>query len=157
MAWAIAAVVTILLVLFLLDRRTAALVLALALAVGGAVWAFTGSQWFWRSEPAGSVTASATVGADGCEDAQQPIRVEFHNSSERQVERVSFELAARHKDHSSVVYRAFLRSDRILQPGEVAVACYGILPHGFLPPRPLNPDLATYQWSIEISLVDFVS
>jgi hypothetical protein len=155
MAWAIAAVATLAVVFLVLNRRAAAAVLGLALVLGGVLWLVTEQDLLRRSEERQAVTARAAIDASACADPGQPILVEFHNGTGRVVERVSFELTARLKGHSSISYRAFLRSDRIIEPGEAAIVCYGILPHGFAAPRPVNPDLTTYDWEAGITLVNF--
>src|SRR5690606_16240043 len=155
MVWAAAAALALAIILFLLNRRTASVVLAVALVLGGVLWLVTEREDRERTAQKEAVTARAAVDAAACPDPRQPIMVEVHNGNERPVERLSFDLTARLKGHSSISYRAFLRSDRIIGPGETAVTCYGILPHGFAAPRPANPDLETYEWSVEISLVGF--
>ena len=155
MVWAAAAAIAIVLVLFLLNRRAASVVLVVALVLGGVLWLLTEREDRERTARKEAVTARAAVDAAACPDPGRPIMVEFHNGNERAVERLSFDLTARLKGYSSISYRAFLRSDRIVGPGATAVTCHGILPHGFAAPRPVNPDLEAYEWSVEISLVGF--
>lgn len=154
MAWAVAAAVTLVVVLFLLNRRAAAAVVALAVVLGGVLWFVTDSGTRERAQQRQALTARAAIDPAACADPAQPIMVEFQNGNDRPVVRLSFELTARLQGHSSVAYRAILRSDRIMEPGETAVVCYGLLPHGFAAPRPVNPDLTSYDWAVELSLVD---
>ena len=154
MAWAVAAAVTLTVVLFLLNCRAAAAVLALAVGLGAVLWFVTDSGTRQRAQERQALAARAAINPGVCTDPGQPIMVEFHNGNDRPVVRLSFELTARLKGHSSIAYRAILRSDRIIEPGDTAVVCYGILPHGFAAPRPVNPDLTDYDWAVELSLVD---
>lgn len=153
MAWAIA--IAVLIFLFLLHRRLAYLVMVLALAVGTVLWFTTEKETKIQTARKDAVSARVAIDAEACPDPGQPIMVEFSNGNDRAVERLSFDLTAREKGQSPIRYRAFLRNDRILEPGQALVTCYGILPHGFLSPRPQTIDLHAYEWAAEISLVSF--
>ena len=155
MAWAVAAAIAVVLLVYVLNRRAAAVVLAVALLVGGTLWLVTEREERQRSAQKEAITTRAAADGSACPDPGQPMMVEFHNGNEQPVERMSFDLTARLKGHSSISYRAFLRSDRIISPGETAIVCYGILPHGFTPPRPAVIDFDAYEWSVQISLVSF--
>nr|CAD6416910.1 hypothetical protein REQ54_01637 [Rhizobium sp. Q54] len=155
MAWAAAAAIAVVLLLYRLNRRAAFAVLAAALVVGGVLWLVTEREERQSSALKEAITARAAADASACPDPGRPMMVKFHNGNDRPVARMSFGLTARLKGHSTISYRAFLRSDRVIEPGGTAVLCYGILPHGFVPPRPAVIDLSAYEWSVQISLVSF--
>src|SRR5690606_33145994 len=136
MAWAAAAAIAVVLLLYLLNSRLASALLAVVLVVGGVLWLATEREGRQRNAQKEAITTRAAADASTCPDPGRPMMVACHNGNEQPVERISFDLTARPKGHSSVSYRAFLRSDLIIGPGETAVVCYGILPHGFAAPRP---------------------
>jgi len=153
MAWATA--IAILVFLFLLHRRLAYFALALALAVGTMLWFTTEKEAGRRTAEKQAISARAGLDADACPDPVRPIMVEFTNGSDRAVERLSFNLTAKLKGHSTIGYRAFLRNDSIMEPGQSSVTCYATLPHGFSSPRPQTINLDDYEWSVDISLATF--
>lgn len=154
---ALAAAVAILLVglLFLFNRRAAYSALALVAIIGITVAVATALQPSTRQNSKEAVTAKVSVDPVNCTDATQPIAVEFLNGNDAPVQRLSFSLLGRVKGHSSVAYRGFLRDDTIIEPGQAAVTCHGLLPLGFAPPRPATIIPEDYDWSVDISLVDF--
>lgn len=154
---ALAAAVAILLVglLFLFNRRAAYPALALVAIIGVTVAVATALQPSTRQNTKEAVTAKASVDPAVCPDGSKPVAIEFLNGNKTPVQRVSFSLLGRVEGHSSIAYRGFLRDDKIIAPGQVSVTCYGLLPLGFAPPRPATIKPDDYDWSVNISLVDF--
>jgi hypothetical protein len=155
MPWAAATAILLVIVLFYLNRRVAAIVLAVAVIVGGVLWVVTERQTKERTARKEAVAATAAVNMEACPDPSRPIMVEFQNQSDQTVERLSFELAGRLRGHSSISYRAFLRDDKIISPGQSSMTCYGVLPHGFSSAGRDSDDPSDYEWSVRISLVSF--
>lgn len=155
MAWAVAAALALAAVLFLLNRLAAYVALVAAIVIGGVLWFLTDNEDRERTLQKQAVVARAAIDPQICPDPARPIMVELHNGNERPVERLSFDLTARLKGHSSVSYRAFLRSDRIVQSGETVALCYGVLQRGFFGPQPDAVGLQDYEWMADISLVEF--
>jgi hypothetical protein len=155
MAWAIAALVALAAVLFLKNRLAAYVALAAAVVIGGVLWFLTDSEDRERTQQREAVVTRAAIDPATCPDPAKPIMVEFQNGNDRPLLRLTFDLTARLKGHSSISYRAFLRSDRIVAPGETVAVCYGILPRGFSGPQPESADLQDYEWMADISLVEF--
>jgi xanthosine utilization system XapX-like protein len=154
---ALAAAVAILLVglLFLFNRRAAYPALALVAIIGMTVAVATALQPSTRQNSKEAVTAKVAADPVACTDPSKPMAIEFLNGNQASVQRVSFSLIGRVKGHSSVAYRGFLRDDTIIAPGQAAVTCHGLLPLGFAPPRPATITPEDYDWSVDISLVDF--
>jgi hypothetical protein len=154
---ALAAAVAILLVglLFLFNRRAAYPALGLVAIIGITVAIATALQPSTRQNTREAVTAKVSVDPANCSDPSKPIAIEFLNGNQAAVQRVSFSLLGRVKGHSSVAYRGFLRDDTIIEPGQAALTCHGLLPLGFAPPRPATITPEDYDWSVDISLVDF--
>ncbi|MBO3759978.1 hypothetical protein J5J10_09295 [Ciceribacter sp. L1K23] len=155
MAWALAAAVLIVLILALLSRRAAAIVIAVALVVGGVVWLVTDRQDEERAAEMSAVTARADINPGICADPARPVLVAFTNAADRPVLKLSFDLTARLRGHSTLAYRAFLRSDRIIAPGETVTTCQATLTRGFTGPTPESTDLADYEWMAAVTLVEF--
>jgi hypothetical protein len=154
MAWAAATAVVAIVILLLLNRRAGYVVLSAVVIIGLGIWmavAIRGPQPTAKD----GLSAHASVDAEACSDPAKPIAIEFHNGNDRPIERSSFSLIARPTGHSTIAYRAFLRDDKIIAPGQSSVSCFGLLPHGFTPPRPQSIDLHDYDWSVEVSLVTF--
>lgn len=154
---ALAAAVAILLVglLFLFNRRAAYPALALVAIIGITVAIATALQPSTRQNTKEAVTAKVSVDPVACTDPSKPVAIEFLNGNDAAVQRVSFSLLGRMTGHSSVAYRGFLQDDTIIEPGQAAVTCHGLLPLGFAPPRPATIIPEDYDWSVDISLVDF--
>ncbi len=154
---ALASAVAVLLVglLFLFNRRAAYPALALVAIIGIIVAVATALQPSTRESTKEAVTAKATLDPLACPDPSRSIAIEFVNGNDAAVQRVSFSLLGRVKGHSSIAYRGFLRDDTIIAPGQASVTCYGLLPLGFVPPRPATITPEDYEWSVDISLVDF--
>ena len=155
MLWAAAAAIGVVAILFFISRKVAYVVFAATAVIGCIAWVITKEDSTQKSNEKQAVTGIATIDAEACPDPGRPITIEFRNDGNRPVERLSFELTARLKGHSSVAYRAFLRSDKIIEPGQASTTCYGVLPHGFAPPRPETIDFPAYDWAVDISLVGF--
>ncbi len=155
MVWAVAASTAVLVLVFALNRRLSYLLFGIVLITGVTLWVVTERDRRQSTAQREALFARATSDAGACPDPDLPLLVEFRNGGERMVEQISFELTARKKGQSSVAYRAFLRDDKIVGPGETSVTCYGLLPHGFTNPRPVSVNLEDYDWTVDISLVSF--
>jgi hypothetical protein len=136
MAWAAAVAILAVGVLSFYNRRASLIALIVFLVVGGIIAVATVLQPSPRQNAKEAVVAAASVDPAACPAPQKPIRIEFRNGNDGVVQRSSFSLIGRVPGHSSIVYRGFLRDDKIIAPGETAVTCYGLLPLGFAPPRP---------------------
>lgn len=156
MAWTSAIAFLVIGLAFLIDRRIGAGLAALAALVAAIVFVPT---FFGHAERGGrtdAVIASARLDAEACRDPGMPILIELKNGNDRAaVKRLSFTLLGRLKGQTSVAYRAFLREDRVLAAGETSRICHALLPHAFAPPRPEEIIPGNYDWSVDLSLVDF--
>jgi xanthosine utilization system XapX-like protein len=157
MAWTAAVAILLVGLLFIFNRRFAYPALALVAIVGIVVAVATLLQPSARQNSKEAVTAKTSVDQRACPDVSKPIAIEFVNGNNTAVQRVSFSLIGRVKEHSSIAYRGFLRDDKIIAPGEASVTCQGLLPLGFAPPRPSTIKPEDYDWSVDISLVDFAT
>lgn len=157
MAWAAAIAILSVGLLFIFNRRAAYPALALVAIVGIIVAVATALQPSARENTKDAVTAVVSIDPAACTDPAKPVAIEFRNDNGTAVQRLSFSLLGRVEGHSSIAYRGFLRDDKIIEPGQTSVTCYGLLPLGFVPPRPetINPE--AYEWSVDISLVDFAT
>lgn len=155
MAWAAAVAILLVGLLFIFNRRAAYPALALVAIIGITVAVATALQPSTRQNTKEAVTTKVSLDAAACPDPSKPIAIEFLNGNDAAVQRLSFSLLGRIKGHSSVAYRGFLRDDKIIAPGQTSMTCYGLLPLGFAPPRPAAITPGDYDWSVDISLVDF--
>jgi hypothetical protein len=156
MAWTSAIAFLVIGLAFLINRRIGAGLAALAAVVAAIVFVPTFFEHSQREGRADAVLASARLDAEACRDPGMPILIELKNGNDRAaVQRLSFTLLGKLKGQTSVSYRAFLREDRILAAGETARVCHALLPHAFAPPRPEEIIPANYEWSVDLSLVDF--
>lgn len=140
---------------FLIDRRIGYGLAALAAIVAAIVLIPTVFDHGQRGSRTEAIIASVTLDAQACPDPALPILIELKNGNDRAVQRLSFTLFGMLKGQATVSYRAFLREDRVLPAGQTARACHGLLPHGFAPPRPQTIIPGNYDWSVDLSLVDF--
>ncbi len=157
MAWAAAVAILAVGLSFLVNRRAAYIVIAAVAVLGGILALATVLQEPQRGGRMDAVSARAAIDPSACPDPATPILVELKNGNESAVQRVSFGLVGKLKGHSSISYRGFLRDDKIIEPGQTSKTCYALLPLGFAPPRPEPIVPANYDWSVDISLVDFTN
>jgi hypothetical protein len=155
MAWAAAGAILLVGLLSLYNRRAAMILLAAVAAISGIIGIAIELQPSIRENAKEAVVATASVDPAACPDPASPIKVEFRNDNDGALQRLSFSLIGRLEGHSSIAYRGFLRDDKIIEPGGSTVTCYGLLPHGFAAPRPDAIRPLDYEWSVDISLVDF--
>lgn len=155
MAWAAAVAILLVGLLFLFNRRAAYPALALVAIIGITVALAIALQPSTRENTKDAITAKVSIDPAACTDPSKQLAVEFLNGNNTAVQRVSFSLIGRLKGHSSIAYRGFLRDDTIIAPGQASVTCQGLLPLGFAPPRPARINTEDYDWSVDISLVDF--
>jgi hypothetical protein len=155
MAWAAAAAILAVGISFLFNRRAAYFLIAAIAVLGGILILATVLQNPQRGDRRDAVSATAIVDPAACPDPAMPISVEVRNDNDNAVQRISFSLVGKLKGHSSVSYRGFLRDDKIIGHGQTSKTCYALLPLGFTQPRPQTIVPGDYDWSVDISLVDF--
>ncbi|MGE6739915.1 hypothetical protein ACQKGC_06535 [Allorhizobium pseudoryzae] len=155
MAWTAAIAFLVIGLVFLTNRRIGYAVAALCALVAAIVLVPTLFDRGQRGSRTEAIFASATLDAQACPDPSRPILIELKNGGERGVRRLSFTLLGTVKGQASVSYRAFLHEDRQLPAGQTARICHGLLPHGFAPPRPQTIIPGNYDWTVDLSLVDF--
>jgi hypothetical protein len=153
MVWVIGAAVVA--ILFLYSRRVGlAAVAALAVLYVG-LWLMSG-QINSAAPTNQSVTLVASSAGETCKVPGAPVSVTFTNNANRRLLATSFTLSARQAGHSSLIYRATLRSDKIIEPGGSWTECYGLNPLSFSE-RDVHYNPSDLEWSAEVSLSRFAS
>lgn len=124
MAWLLAAIILALLVIGF-TRRTLwvlALLVALVFASVGVYLAWDRSQQ--RQREALDAALVMTVAHDGCAP-DLPLHVTLHNTSDREMQAVTFDLAGLREGHSIPLYRTRgYVADKILPPGGAWDECF---------------------------------
>lgn len=151
MAWALGAVAVIM--IFLLSRKAGVAMIALLSLVYLGLWLFYDEQSAGMPSN-GSVAITVSSDARLCPTPGEPISVVFENTSDKPLENAAFTLIAKKSGHSSVIYRALLRSDKIIAPGDSYSTCYGLNPRSFANSTETY-DPRNLDWSAEISLAKF--
>jgi hypothetical protein len=82
------------------------------------------------------------------------VAVTFTNKAQKPLLQISFSLLAREIGHSSVIYRAYLRSDKIINPTETYIGCYALNELAFTN-RTEKYDPRNLDWAAEISTTEF--
>jgi hypothetical protein len=157
MAWAAAVAILAVGISYLINRRSAYALAAAIGVLGGILLLASVLQTPQRGPSVDSVSATAAFDPTTCSDPATPILVELRNQNETAVQRLSFTLVGQLKGHSSVSYRGSLRDDKIIEAGHTSRTCYALRPLGFAPPRPETIVPEDYDWSVDISLIDFAS
>jgi hypothetical protein len=153
MAWIIGAVIVIGIFWFSVRAGAAAAIFLALLYLF--LW-FVSGQQSSRVPSTRDLVVSANSSSEQCRSANEPVAVTFTNNADKPLLEISFSLVAREKGHSSILYRAFLRSDRIIQPGESFTGCYGLNPLSFAD-RTANFQPQKLDWATEVSLTRFES
>lgn len=151
MAWAIGTVAVVVIILF--SRKAGLAAVAFLSLVYFGLWIFSNQQG--TAIPSNrTVEIAASSDPTLCPAAGEPVSVVFKNNADKPLENASFSLTARKSGHSSVVYRASLRSDKIIAPGDSYSTCYGLNPRSFaISTEAYDP--RSLDWFAEISLAKF--
>lgn len=151
MAWALGAFAVVL--IFLLSRKAGVAAIIFLSLVYLSLWLFYDNQ---SAGIPSNRSIAITAGSDTrlCPTPGKPISVVFKNASDKSLENAAFSLIARESGHSSVIYRALLRSDKIIAPGDSYSTCYSLNPRSFVNSTQVF-DPRELDWSAEISLAEF--
>jgi hypothetical protein len=153
MVFMVVAVPIVLVCFFLFPRRTL-IVLAIVVCVGAVVGAYLYLQQSGRQSAASLVTGAST-GTKSCVDPARPVFVELSNASDRQVNVVRFRLIARRPGFSGEAYSDYFTSDRIIAPHAAIGSCWALNQYRGLETMPGKPSPSDFEWSVDISSVDF--
>ncbi|MBP1844666.1 hypothetical protein J2046_002925 [Rhizobium petrolearium] len=153
MAWIIGAVAVI--TTFWFSRKAGAVVLGILAAIYVGLF-FTAERGDHQVQSNRPVSIVAGPDPQRCPDPSTPVAVTFTNTTDRTLQEISFSLIARQSGHSSTIYRAYHRSDKIVAPGESFSTCYGLNPLSFSN-RTIQYNARELDWFAEISLTRFVS
>jgi hypothetical protein len=146
--------VPIVLVCFLLFPRHTLIVVASLACVGAAVGLYLYFQQSDRLNSA-SLVSGTSSGTSGCQDPDKPVFVELSNVSDRQVNIVRFRLIAKRPGFSGEVYSDYFSSDKIIAPHSEYGSCWALNRYRGLDTLPGRPAPADFEWSVDISSVDF--
>jgi hypothetical protein len=155
MIFMVVAVPVVLVCFFLFPRRTL-IALAVVLCVGAVVGLTLYLKQSDRQNAASLVTGTST-GIDGCVDPARPVFVELSNASDRQVNVVRFRLIAKRPGFSGEAYSDYFSSDRIIAPHATFGSCWALNRYRGLETMPGKPSPGDFEWSVDISSVDFAS
>lgn len=156
MAIVVTAAIVLLLVELFLRRRPWALALTSAIAlVGAAIWMFSDGQSRRQQNAFAAVTVTLAADPKTCVDPQLPLAATLANNADETVNRLSFDVVGREPGRSSIAYRGTLRHERAIAPGAAITRCYALLYHGFSHPRPQIIDATKYEWTAHVSIVGF--
>ncbi|MBP2462047.1 MULTISPECIES: hypothetical protein [unclassified Rhizobium] len=153
MIWVIGAAAVV--VLYLYSRRAGIVAVAVLAVLYVGLWLMSG-QINSKVPTNQSVAVVAGSGGETCKAPGAPVSVTFTNNADRQLLATSFTLSARQAGHSSLIYRATLRSDKIIEPGGSWTECYGLNPLSFSE-RDVHYNPSDLEWSAEVSLSRFAS
>ncbi|MBB3965372.1 hypothetical protein [Rhizobium metallidurans] len=148
--------VPIVVVCFLLAPRPTLIAVACMLLVGAGVGFYVYFQQTDRNSLAALVSGTST-GGQGCPDPAKSVFVTLANASDRQVNVVRFRLIAKRSGHSSEVYSDYFTTDKIIEPRSEFGNCWTLNPYRGLDTLPGKPSPADFDWSVEISSVDFAA
>jgi hypothetical protein len=146
--------VPIVVVCFFLAPRQTLIAVACMLLVAAGVGLYVYSQQTDRNSLASLVSGTST-GSKTCPDPAKSVFVTLSNGSARQVNVVRFRLIARRTGHSSEVYSDYFSTDKIIAPHGEFGTCWTLNPYRGLDTLPGKPSPADFDWSVEISSVDF--
>lgn len=153
MIWVIGAAAVV--VLYLYSRRAGLAAVAVLAVLYIGLWLMSG-QINSHVPTNQSVAVVASSSGATCQAPGAPVSVTFTNNADRQLLATSFTLSARQAGHSSLIYRATLRSDKIIEPGGSWTECYGLNPLSFSE-RDVHYNPSDLEWSAEVSLSRFAS
>jgi len=157
MAWAVAGAILTVGLLTLYSRRLAIFASGFVVAVGIVLLIATVLLGPTIDHTNEAVSADARIDPVACPDTSRPIAIIFKNEGQKTVTKVAYSLIGRAHGHSTIAYRAFLRDDKIIEGGGGSHSCHELSPLNFAPPRPENIHPERYDWSIDVSLVDFAA
>lgn len=122
MAWVVG-IGVFLFLLFAFPKQVGSIILLIILAVG-AFWLYLSQEQEANARRKAKILTVA--GADSvCNDPEFPLKIQFTNTSDEKLLRVSYSLEGFQPGYSDVVVSDYLRSsDRIMQPGDVYSACW---------------------------------
>lgn len=130
---------------------TIAVVVALATAGAGVLYWVQSTATRNHEAEVATLKTKARADSSVCTDPAYPIAVAFHNTSNRILEYVTFNLEARRPGYSSAVYSNYQTSDRILQPDDVYTSCWSLASYKNLG----GHQAADLDWSVAIYSVRF--
>ncbi len=148
--------VPLVLACFLLFPRPTATAFALVLSIGMAVGAYVYFQQSDSSSMASLVSGTST-GSQSCTDPESAVFVTLSNGSDRQVNVVRFRLIAKRPGYSNEAYSDYFSSDKIIAPHSDFGSCWTLNRYRGLDTMPGKPSPREFEWSVEISSVDFGS
>ncbi len=146
--------VPVVLVCFLLFPRHTLMVLVAVVGVGLAAGLYLYFQQSDRLNSA-SLVSGTSSGTSGCQDPEKPVFVELSNASDRQVNIVRFRLIAKRPGFSGEAYSDYFTSDKIIVPHGSYGSCWALNRYRGLETLPGRPAPGDFQWSVDISSVDF--
>jgi hypothetical protein len=155
MIFMIVAIPIVLVSFFLVPRATLIAVAAVVLA-GAGVAVYVYLQQSERDGSASLVTGTST-GAKGCLDPAKPVFVQLSNGSNRQVNVVRFRLIAKRPGYSIQAYSDYFSSYKIIEPHGIYETCWALNQYRGLETMPDKPSPRDFDWSVEISSVDFAA
>lgn len=153
MVFMIVAVPVVLVCFFLFPRRTL-IGLAVVLCIAAVVGLYLYLQQSDRQNAASLVTGTSS-GTVGCTDPAKPVFVTLSNASGHQVNVVRFRLIARRPGFSGEAYSDYFTSTRIIAPHSEFGSCWGLNQYRGLDTMPGRPSPGDFEWSVDISSVDF--
>jgi len=148
--------VPIILVFFLLSPRPTLVALIIVLSVGAVVAVYLYFQQSDRNGLAAMVSGSST-GTGGCDDHARTVLVKLSNASDRQVNVIRFRLIAKRAGYSNETYSDYFTSNKIIAPHSEFESCWALNQYRGLETLPGKPLASDFEWSVEISSVDFGS
>ncbi|RDJ05624.1 hypothetical protein [Rhizobium grahamii] len=146
--------VPIIIVCLLLFPRPTLTALVLFLSVGAVVGVYIYVQQSDSSGPAGMVSGTST-GASACDDPARTVLVKLSNASDRQLNVVRFRLIAKRPGYSNELYSDYFTSNKIIAPHSVFETCWALNQYRGLETLPGKPLASDFEWSVEISSVEF--
>jgi len=147
--------VPIILVFFLLSPRPTLIALIIVLSVGAVVAIYLYFQQSDRNGPA--MVSGSSTGTGGCDDHARTVLVKLSNASDRQVNVVRFRLIAKRAGYSNETYSDYFTSNKIIAPHSDFESCWALNQYRGLETLPGKPLASDFEWSVEISSVDFGS
>lgn len=146
--------VPIVLVCFFLFPRPTLIAIASILFVAALVGLYMLLQQSDRNDAA-SLVHGTSSGTQGCADPNKPVFVELSNGADRQLNVVRFRLIAKRPGFSTEAYSDYFTSDKIIAPHQTFGSCWALNQYRGLSTLPGKPSPDDFEWSVDISSVDF--
>lgn len=146
--------IPIIFVCFLLSPRSTLAALLAVIAAVAVVGVYVYLQQSDRNGLASQVRGTSS-GTASCSDPAKTVAVTLSNDTDRQVNVVRFRLIAKRPGYSDEAYSDYFTSSKIIEPHGTFETCWTLNQYRGLETLPGKPAPSEFDWSVDISSVDF--